>query len=87
MRRFPSMKRIRRAIQRQEIMRALVLLTLFGTIVSSQGEEIEKDPAEALKFAVSAPRPDYPYEARRDRKTGTGKVLLSVDVVTGGNKR
>ncbi|MFN2476282.1 MAG: energy transducer TonB [Chthoniobacterales bacterium] len=33
--------------------------------------------------AISAPRPDYPYEARRQRATGTGIVVLNVDPATG----
>jgi TonB family protein len=33
--------------------------------------------------AVSAPRPEYPYEARVKRITGHGVVLLTIDVQTG----
>lgn len=33
--------------------------------------------------AISAPRPEYPYEARRQRATGTGIVVLNVDSATG----
>jgi protein TonB len=34
-------------------------------------------------FAVSAPRPEYPYEARRQKITGDGLVVMTVDPVTG----
>jgi len=34
-------------------------------------------------LAVSAPRPEYPYEARRQRLTGSGVAVLSVDASSG----
>lgn len=34
-------------------------------------------------LAVSAPRPEYPYEARRQRLTGSGIALLAVDLGSG----
>ena len=34
-------------------------------------------------LALSAPRPEYPYEARRHHTTGSGAVMLTVDPVTG----
>ena len=34
-------------------------------------------------LAIYAPRPGYPYEARRDRITGSGLVVLIVDSLTG----
>ena len=37
----------------------------------------------AKAVAVSAPKPDYPYEARSRHITGSGVALLSVDVATG----
>ena len=37
----------------------------------------------AKVFAVSAPRPEYPYEARRQNITGDGIVVMNVDPVTG----
>lgn len=33
--------------------------------------------------AISAPRPKYPYEARRQHATGAGVVVLNVDPATG----
>jgi len=38
----------------------------------------------AKAFAISAPRPEYPYEARRQKITGDGVVVMTVDPV-GGN--
>jgi TonB family protein len=37
----------------------------------------------AKVLAVSAPRPEYPYEARRQKITGEGVVTMTVDPVTG----
>lgn len=37
----------------------------------------------AKVFALSAPRPEYPYEARRQRVTGSGVAILTVDPTTG----
>jgi TonB family protein len=34
-------------------------------------------------LAIYAPRPAYPYEARRQRTTGSGLVLLVIDLATG----
>lgn len=39
--------------------------------------------SSAKVFAVSAPRPEYPYEARRQKITGDGVVVMTVDPVTG----
>lgn len=35
-------------------------------------------------LAIYAPRPEYPYEARRQHITGSGLVLLVIDSSTGG---
>lgn len=37
----------------------------------------------AKVFAISAPRPEYPYEARRQKLTGDGVVSMNVDPVSG----
>jgi protein TonB len=37
----------------------------------------------AKVLALNAPRPAYPYEARRQRATGSGVALLTIDVRTG----
>ena len=34
-------------------------------------------------LAIYAPRPEYPYEARRQRTTGSGLVILMIDSRTG----
>jgi TonB family protein len=34
-------------------------------------------------WAISAPRPDYPYEARSHHITGSGIAIISVDPITG----
>jgi TonB family protein len=37
----------------------------------------------AKVLALTAPRPDYPYEARRQRATGSGLASLTIDPRTG----
>jgi TonB family protein len=39
--------------------------------------------SSAKVLALSAPRPEYPYEARRQKIIGSGIVLMSVDPVSG----
>jgi len=39
--------------------------------------------SSAKAFAINAPRPEYPYEARRQKITGDGVVVMTVDPVTG----
>lgn len=39
--------------------------------------------SSAKAVAVSAPRPEYPYEARRTHATGSGVCLMTVDVSSG----
>jgi protein TonB len=39
--------------------------------------------SEAKVFALSAPRPEYPYEARRQKITGEGIAVLTVDPNSG----
>jgi len=39
--------------------------------------------SSAKVLAVNAPRPEYPYEARRQKITGAGIVAMRVDPVTG----
>jgi TonB family protein len=39
--------------------------------------------SSAKALAINAPRPEYPYEARRQKITGEGMVALTVDSVTG----
>jgi TonB family protein len=40
-------------------------------------------PGNGKLFAISAPRPNYPYEARSHNITGSGAVMLDVDPLTG----
>lgn len=39
--------------------------------------------SSAKVLVVSAPRPEYPYEARRQKITGDGIVTIAVDPITG----
>ncbi len=39
--------------------------------------------SSAKVLATHAPRPEYPYEARRQRITGTGAVVMIIDPVSG----
>jgi TonB family protein len=39
--------------------------------------------SSARVFAISAPRPEYPYEARRQRIKGDGVVAMTIDPLTG----
>jgi TonB family protein len=39
--------------------------------------------SSAKVMALSAPRPEYPYEARRQRITGSGSVVLTIDSLSG----
>ena len=39
--------------------------------------------SSAKVLAVNAPRPEYPYEARRQKITGSGIVAMAVDSMTG----
>jgi periplasmic protein TonB len=40
----------------------------------------------AKALAVSTPRPEYPFEARRQKITGSGLAVLSVDAASGNVK-
>jgi len=39
--------------------------------------------SSAKAVAVSAPRPEYPYEARRSKVTGSGVCVMTVDPGSG----
>ncbi|MDQ2660084.1 MAG: energy transducer TonB, partial [Verrucomicrobiota bacterium] len=41
------------------------------------------NPTSARVLALRAPRPEYPYEARRQRLTGSGVALLTIDPGSG----
>ena len=40
--------------------------------------------SSAKVLATNAPRPEYPYEARRQRITGSGVVAMTINPVNGG---
>jgi periplasmic protein TonB len=46
-----------------------------------RGAVVRGGPTRAL--AIVKPRPEYPYEARRQRLTGTGTALMTVDPASG----
>ena len=49
----------------------------------AQPEPRTQSMSSAKVLAVSAPRPEYPYEARRQRATGSGVALLTIDPASG----
>ena len=49
---------------------------------NSSGQGLQA-PFSAKVLAVRAPRPEYPYEARRQKITGEGIALMNVDPVSG----
>jgi len=59
--------------------------TKFTPVVRPRTSTIPSSvrPSSAKVFAVSAPRPEYPYEARRQRITGDGVALLTIDPDSG----
>jgi TonB family protein len=50
---------------------------------TSSGPPAPVSIGAAKVVAISAPRPEYPYEARRQHATGTGVAILYVDQATG----
>jgi TonB family protein len=59
----------------------LVLAALGNSGVAARPKEaIAKDPRAVV---ISAPHPEYPYEARRRGITGSGRVVMLVDRATG----
>jgi TonB family protein len=59
--------------------------TEFSRVVrprtTTTGKSVNVSEAKAL--ALSAPRPEYPYEARRQKITGDGIALLTIDPDSG----
>jgi TonB family protein len=50
---------------------------------SNNGTRGSLSCSSAKVLAISAPRPEYPYEARRQKITGDGMVAMIVDPATG----
>jgi protein TonB len=59
--------------------------TKFGPVVRPRTNTAGRSliVSEAKVFALSAPRPEYPYEARRQKITGDGIALLTIDPNSG----
>jgi TonB family protein len=55
----------------------VLLISLWVTLKNSNAEESTKP------VAISAPRPEYPYAARKNRITGSGVCVMTVDPATG----
>ncbi len=66
--------------------RALITSTLallsFGTAFASPRERSQRvflTPAQSAHFVISAPYPDYPFQARRARISGSGLFQMVLD--------
>ncbi len=57
------------------------VLPIGRPAIAASGRTTSMGAAKA--FAISAPRPDYPYEARRRHATGSGIAVLTVDSSSG----
>jgi TonB family protein len=64
-------------IRRPTTRLATPLVKARNTTIGSQGS------SSARVSALAAPRLEYPYEARRQRITGSGIAVLTVDPVSG----
>jgi periplasmic protein TonB len=60
-------------------------LTKFVPVVRPRTNTTDKsvNVSEAKVFALNAPRPEYPYEARRQKIAGAGIALLAIDPSNG----
>jgi protein TonB len=56
---------------------------LAAPIVKASNGAASVTLSSARVLALSAPRPEYPYEARRQKITGNGVVAMTVDSLTG----
>lgn len=74
---FPEQRRTPAPVQQQIAKRALPITKSRTTTIGS----LRLSSAKVM--ALSAPRPDYPYEARRQRITGSGFVVITVDSFNG----
>src|ERR1039457_3565151 len=65
-------------------MKHFLLIALFGSSFATLSLASGNDSAtEKATRAISAPRPDYPYEARRQHMVGRGIAILEVEPFTG----
>jgi TonB family protein len=66
---------------------AAVVLGAIFILSDAQRLSAVDQPQESSKLdfsqVVSGPRPEYPYEARRNRITGSGIIVLELDRTTG----
>jgi protein TonB len=60
----------------------LFVISSLGRALASSTNDVTPEKV-ARAVAISAPRPQYPYEARRARITGTGIAVMRVDRSTG----
>jgi TonB family protein len=69
---------------RSPLISVLLAVVLFPASRYICGADLKRIPTvEEKAVAISAPRPDYPYEARRDHITGRGIVVMKIDRATG----
>jgi TonB family protein len=79
---FDSASRVAREAAAAEQERRLAAARAATPIAApSVAPMLSGDAAKA--FAVSAPRPEYPYEVRSRKITGSGVVLMIIDVPSG----
>jgi TonB family protein len=74
---FADERTIQPPVRRQDNKRATPIVKVRN---SSPGS---LSLSSAKIVALSAPRPEYPYEARRQKITGSGIVAMTVDPATG----
>ena len=75
---FPDERPTPAPVLRQIITRSMPIVKMRNQINSGL-----QSLALAQISALSAPRPEYPYEARRRKITGSGVVIMTVDSVSG----
>jgi len=57
---------------------------VYHLIRSASAAAVPRPGRSSVKvLAIYAPRPEYPYEARRQRTTGSGSAVLLIDSLTG----
>lgn len=74
---FADERTIQPPLRRQDNKRVAPIIKVKNTSPGS----LSLAPAKIV--ALSAPRPEYPYEARRQKITGSGIVAMTVDPATG----